>query len=575
MRRNRFLIAMALVLIGSVLAHRIQTGGGDVSVEQVRFAGSSGNMMSALLYIPEQASIEKPAPGVLAIHGYINSRETQSGFAIEFARRGYVVLALDQTGHGYSDPPAFANGFGGPDGLSYLRSLPFVDKQKIGLEGHSMGGWAIQMAAANTPDDYRSMVLAGSSTGTFGAPAGTPDQPRNLLLVFSLFDEFSELMWGTGVPADIVTTEKLKTLFGTEEAVAIGEIYGDLQAGTARKLMMPAVTHPGDHLSREAIGAAIEWLDLNLNHKSTMEATDQVWFWKELGTLLALVGAVLLIFPITDWLLSLALFNAAISSQPPILEQSRLRLRINLALTAIIPVLTFFPLQTVANILLPANALLPQQITNGVLLWAWGTGFITLAMFYFWRRKLGTNMADLGMPVERGTILNAAAIALLCMGALYTTLLVADFFLNVDFRFWVVALKLLSPDQFGMFLIYLLPFTAYFLVLSLSLHNQLRVKSGIGTAMCMNGLTLSGGFVILLLIQYLPLLSGGTLAIPSQPLLSIVAFQFVPLLFMVGAVSTFCFERTGNIYTGAFINGLFVTWYMVAGTATQAVPFWF
>jgi hypothetical protein len=81
--------------------------------------------------------------------------------------------------------------------------------------------------------------------------------------------------------------------------------------------------------------------------------------------------------------------------------------------------------------------------------------------------------------------------------------------------------------------------------------------------------------VILLIIQYLPLLSGGTLAIASQPLLSIVAFQFVPLLFMVGVVSTYCFERTGNIYTGAFINGIFITWYMVAGTATQVVPFWF
>ena len=55
---------------------------------------------------------------------YINTRETQSGFAIEFARRGYVVVELDQTGHGMSDPPVFANGFGGRDGLRYLRSCP-------------------------------------------------------------------------------------------------------------------------------------------------------------------------------------------------------------------------------------------------------------------------------------------------------------------------------------------------------------------------------------------------------------------------------------------------------------------
>jgi fermentation-respiration switch protein FrsA (DUF1100 family) len=66
----------------------------------VRFIGTGGSPMSALLYVPPGATAAAPAPGILAVHGYINSRETQSGFAIEFARRGYVVLALDQTGHG-------------------------------------------------------------------------------------------------------------------------------------------------------------------------------------------------------------------------------------------------------------------------------------------------------------------------------------------------------------------------------------------------------------------------------------------------------------------------------------------
>ena len=144
-------------------------------IHDVRFKGAKGNTMSALLYIPPNATAQTPAPGILAVHGYINSRETQDGFAIEFARRGYVVLALDQTGHGYSDPPAFANGFGGPDGLAHLRSLDIVDKTNIGLEGHSMGGWTVLAAATAMPNDYKSMVLEGSSTGKPFAADGTPD----------------------------------------------------------------------------------------------------------------------------------------------------------------------------------------------------------------------------------------------------------------------------------------------------------------------------------------------------------------------------------------------------------------
>ena len=191
--RGRWSLAIAgliLILAGGLLAHLTQTAGG-IRIQDVRFKGAKGNTMSALLYIPPNATAQTPAPGILAVHGYINSRETQDGFAIEFARRGYVVLALDQTGHGYSDPPAFANGFGGPDGLAHLRSLDIVDKNNIGLEGHSMGGWTVLAAATAMPNDYKSMVLEGSSTGKPFAADGTPSWPRNVALVFAQYEEFS------------------------------------------------------------------------------------------------------------------------------------------------------------------------------------------------------------------------------------------------------------------------------------------------------------------------------------------------------------------------------------------------
>ena len=202
---------------------------------------------------------QKPAPGILAVHGYINSRETQDGFAIEFARRGYVVLALDQTGHGYSDPPSFANGFGGPDGLTYLRSLDMVDKANIGLEGHSMGGWTILAAAAAAPNDYKSMVLEGSSTGKPFAADGTPSWPRNVALVFAQYEEFSTLMWGVDKARDVTQSPKLWELFGTKAAVEPGKVYGDIATGTARVLYTPAMTHPAEHISHEAIGYSLDW----------------------------------------------------------------------------------------------------------------------------------------------------------------------------------------------------------------------------------------------------------------------------------------------------------------------------
>src|SRR5271163_216015 len=308
---QRWSIAIAgaiLILAGGLLAYLTQTAGG-IRIEDVRFKGASGNTMSALLYTPPNATAKTPAPGILAVHGYINSRETQDGFAIEFARRGYVVLALDQSGHGYSDGPAFANGFGGPDGLAYLRSLDIVDKANIGLEGHSMGGWTILAAAATMPNDYKSMVLEGSSTGKPFAAEGTASWPRNLALVFAQYEEFPTLMWGVEQARDVTQSPKLWAVFGTQGPVEPGKVYGDIAQGTARVLYTPAITHPDEHISHQAIGYSLDWFARTLKGGTPRPADDQIWFRKELGTLIALAGFVVLLLGVFDGLLEAPIFS--------------------------------------------------------------------------------------------------------------------------------------------------------------------------------------------------------------------------------------------------------------------------
>jgi cephalosporin-C deacetylase-like acetyl esterase len=73
-----------LVLAGSGLALAVQTAGG-VDVQDVRFDTEGGQRLSALLYVPESATAETPAPAVLAVHGYINSRLQVLGRSAEAA----------------------------------------------------------------------------------------------------------------------------------------------------------------------------------------------------------------------------------------------------------------------------------------------------------------------------------------------------------------------------------------------------------------------------------------------------------------------------------------------------------
>ncbi|WP_456762126.1 alpha/beta hydrolase family protein [Bradyrhizobium sp. USDA 4011] len=564
---------MVLIVAGGLLAHLTQTAGG-IRIEDVRFKGAKGNTMSALLYVPPNATPQIPAPGILAVHGYINSRETQDGFAIELARRGYVVLALDQTGHGYSDPPSFANGFGGPDGLAYLRSLPFVDKENIGLEGHSMGGWTVLAAATAMPNDYKSMVLEGSSTGKPFAAEGTANWPRNTALVFAQYEEFSTLMWGVDLARDVTKSPKLWALFGTQGAVEPGKVYGDPANGTARVLYTPAMTHPAEHISHEAIGYSLDWFAKTLKGGTPRPVDDQIWFRKEIGTLIALIGFVALVIGTFDGLLEAPMFSrlrlpaVADGTMPAHQAASGRRWTTAFILSAFIPALTYYPAFALGGNVVTPSAFLPQGITNQILVWAIINGLITLALMWFVPKRAS----------RAGLVGQSVVIAVASVAVGYAALWLADLAFKIDFRFWIVALKLMSAKQFLIFLIYLIPFTAFFVVALHVLHRNFSTMGAPRGALYLtNILALTLGFIVLLVLQYGTLWLTGKLFNPIPdpgfvPLSTIVAIQFVPLLAIVAVIATFTWRRTGSSLPGALIAGLFVTWYIVAGTATQ-VPF--
>jgi len=73
------------------------------------------------------------------------------------------------------------------------------------------------------------------------------------------------------------------------------------------------------------------------------------------------------------------------------------------------------------------------------------------------------------------------------------------------------------------------------------------------------------------LLLYIPLFKGGPLGMPDIRLIlyAIVAIQVLPLFMIVTCISTYFFEKTGLIYPGAFINALFITWYIIASQATH------
>ncbi len=560
-RWRLFTAAWAVILVGCLIAYFTQTAG-DIKMKDVRFIGDNGQLLSAYLYVPPTATAEKPAPAVLAVHGYINSREVQHGFATELARRGFVVLALDESGHGYSEGAMGTNGFGGPAGLRYLRSLDIVDKDNIGLEGHSMGGWTVLAAAATYPDDYKAVVLEGSSTGAPFTKEGTLDWPRNLAVVFSKYDEFSQFMWGTARAMDVASGDKMKAVFGTEDTIVEGQVYGDIANGTARVLYQPATTHPGDHLNTAAIGYAVGWFQQTLSGGTAMDTGNQIWFYKEIGTLIGWVGFIMLLLGTFELLLTTPYF-AQLKQEPTVAAYDKRNGKwwLLFALAAIIPVVTFYPLYNFTASVLPASPVLPQTFTTQAAVWALTNGILLAIIGLFLKGR------DVTFDLK---IWPSVWIALATIGVGMIALLLADYFFMVDFRFWFVGLKPLAASRFWYAVIYFIPFFAFFALALRGLHKGLSVKGdGFWAQYATNTLALMGGILVFLAAQYLWMFMTGSLLTPAEPLNTVVFIQFIPVLFIAGIIGTYAYRRTASWLPGALISALFVSWYVVAGQAMQ------
>jgi poly(3-hydroxybutyrate) depolymerase len=142
---------------------------------RVLYEGEAGEEIPAYLLVPHKCSF--PAPAVVAVHGsspYGKDTIVLSGQRHNYARhlleRGVVVLAPDVLGMGeriapgrqvgdttafYARHPTWSISgkivFDLRRAVDYLYTLEFVDKRRIGIMGHSLGGHSGILAAALEP----------------------------------------------------------------------------------------------------------------------------------------------------------------------------------------------------------------------------------------------------------------------------------------------------------------------------------------------------------------------------------------------------------------------------------------
>ncbi len=136
-----------------------------VEAEIVRYKSFDDLEIPAIYYKPKGASIENKVPGLVWVHGGPGgqSRANYSSLIQYLVNHGYAVLAVNNRGSsGYGK--TFFNmdnqNHGEADlqdcieGKNYLASLPYVDKDKIGIIGGSYGGFMTMRAMTHTPEEF-------------------------------------------------------------------------------------------------------------------------------------------------------------------------------------------------------------------------------------------------------------------------------------------------------------------------------------------------------------------------------------------------------------------------------------
>lgn len=146
-----------------------------VEPQFVHYPGPDGQQVPGWLFVPKNLDKTKKHPAILWIHGDgVNQNydgwHVQRNYAVYysihqyFLQKGYVVFAPDyrgSIGYGRDWRTGVYMDVGGKDakdawmGANYLKSLPYVDGDRIGVWGLSYGGFFTLIAMTDQPKLFR------------------------------------------------------------------------------------------------------------------------------------------------------------------------------------------------------------------------------------------------------------------------------------------------------------------------------------------------------------------------------------------------------------------------------------
>ena len=647
MKKIKSLILLIILLIGATglmyYADRIQKDEGNIQIIDGSIGLSDGKL-TFKLYKPKEASESNKAPAVLLLHGYQNDHETCAAYAIELARRGAVVLCLDEYGHGSSTIGLEARGFvnhkvsvnygndseadgtysdiagtlryrilmnfsnlsffkdrysrdddgnsitdsscGGSVAYEYLSKLSYVDNTRMAVSGHSMGTWSSWSVAADysgTPIAPKAIVLQCGELFTDDAYDTSRYNFNNVLLLQAKYDEFSYFRdYRLNVTDELLKTPLRYKFLGTSaDKAAWDTTYGRFEDGTARRMELLYTNHRLTTHDLHGLEVALKWFDDALGLPNKI-AFDQITAkTKEYCVLGAMLCVLFAMMAFMDWLLQFYLFSDVETKRPNEENIMKTGARIRGGILTILLSGMSFPFMTqLGHALLPLpEKIFRMTVGNGFLSWyALLIVIMLISNFIGWirnrRNHIETEKFDL--PGFCGSAVLAVCMFLF----VYVINFIYSFVFDLDLRFIWPFFRPFNGIRVLQFLVYLPFFIIFYMLNNAKIMKDMRSKAtykkgifGFIVNWLRNFILMAGGVLLIVLLEYIPFFAGigpgADVCFGSTfggPFMSILIL-FVPQVLFFSILCTYCYRKTGKVYTGALVAAMLACWIVTGGSS--------
>jgi pimeloyl-ACP methyl ester carboxylesterase len=597
-------LSLAVMLVSSIGAAIVQTSGGAVTIKNMSWETASGKTMSALLLVPNGASATDKRPAIVLAHGWWNNKEMQDSNYVELARRGYVVLSIDMYGHGSSSNMQEGHEMdaatGMYDGVKEIASLPYVDKSKIGISGHSNGAraanWAIPLDDAAKTPLIKSVYLVDNDPIYVNAKGQLFNYygNRDVGVQADQYDEFffrsySKTGKETTDPREYINTPQAQAFlnFGSAQTgskrVSFKAYTKTVDGRSAiREINNPAQTHPWGPFSEQEVTSLLTFFNKSLGTPNPIAPGSQIWQIKEFFNAIGLIGFAMFLIAFAKALLATRVFAGLRVAAPVTLVPRDRRGHAwfwgALGLSALISGFSYIllsqnvPITTIGYIAAPP--LIPQGAVWFIGLWAAINGVTTLVImivsYQLFGKKSGMNLREVGVLPGWKKFGKSILLAAIVVAAAYGIVFLLSFLFNTDFRLWVLAIPTFTVDKLWDAFLVVGYFLIYFVFNSIAVNafNRFTIRGKEWGNTAVLALANAIAPIILVAAQYTNFFVTGDLIPGFAGIFSIWLFPVIVILPVAAILTRKIYRETNNPYIGGFIMAAVVTLISVSNTLT-------